>query len=375
MQFTMNNHSLLFIGCYTRGIGGGEGIYTYRFNAKNGQLIPVTIFKSIKNPSFLTVSHGGQYLYAVIETGDFEKKESGGVAAFKINQQTGELTLLNQKTTGGIDPCHITIDHTNQCLLISHYTSGNVAVFQLNSDGSLSERSQFIQYHGSSIHPRQNNPHAHSAVISADNRYVFIQDFGVDCIRQYLLDPIHGKITENKPAIVKIKPGAGPRHFVFHPHQPLVYVVNELNNTVVVYDYAIQTGLLTQKQTITTLPTDFHGENITADIHITADGRFLYVSNRGHNSLAIFAINKNTGELNTLGHQVTLGKWPRNFFITPDDQWLLCANQETNNIVSFYRDKISGQLTPAEQQTFLGKPVCIISNSQDKLLNPAASLL
>jgi 6-phosphogluconolactonase len=353
----MNARSWIFVGCYTRVAGGGEGIYTCRLDMQTGALIPVAVFKDIENPSFVTLSHDGQYLYSVIETDDFENKKSGGVAAFKINQQTGELTLLNQRASDGIDPCHISIDQTDSCILVSNYTGGSIAVFQINTDGSLSACSQFIEYQGSSIHSRQASSHAHAALISADNSDVFITDLGADCLRHYHLDVVNRKVTEAPPAIIKTKPGAGPRHMIFHPNQRYLYVLNELNNTVSFYDYV--KIALTEKQVITTLPADFHGENIAADIHVTANGRFLYASNRGHDSLAIFTIDQNNGELTLLGYQSTLGKTPRNFFITPDDKLLLCANQDSNNIVSFWLDAQAGELTPTGQQSSFGKPVCI----------------
>jgi 6-phosphogluconolactonase len=357
----MSRQPWVFLGCYTCGAGAGEGIYTCKLDPKTGVLTPVAVFKEIENPSFVNLSHNGQYLYAVIEIGDFAGKKSGGVAAFKIDQQSGKLTLLNQRATDGVDPCHVNIDQTDKVVVITNYTSGSVAVFPVNADGSLGEQKQFIQYQTAShVNPiRQEGPHAHSAFISANNRYMFIQDLGGDYIHQYKIDLTQQKIIENNPTVLQAKPGAGPRHLAFHPNQRYAYIVTELSNTVIVCDYAAQTGLLTEKQIVTTLPADFRGESISADIHVTADGRFLYTSNRGHDSLAIFAINKDTGELTAIGHQATLGKAPRNFFITPDDKLLLCANQDTNNIVSFWRDKQTGLLTATGQQLAIGKPVCI----------------
>lgn len=354
----------IFIGCYTRKTNGGKGIYTCTLDAKTGALTLANIFTAIEDPSFLCLSHDNKTLYAAIETDDFNQERSGGVAAFRVDQKTGELTLLNQHLSGAAEPCHISIDKTNNCMLVSNYSvnynGGGVAVFLLNADGSIRERSQLIQYSGVGPFPnRQNYPHAHSAIISPNNQQVFVQDFSGDCIHQYFLDPIRGKLTENNPAVIHMKPGTGPRHFIFHPHKPYAYLVGELNNTVAVFDYAAQSGQLTEKQIMNTLPADFHGADIAADIHFTHDGRFLYVSNRGHDSIAMFSVDQNTGKLTSLGHQSTLGQHPRNFFISSDDRLLLCANQDTDNVVSFYIDANTGLLTPTGEQSHFGKPVCV----------------
>lgn len=353
----MSKQSFIFVGCYTRDVNGGEGIYTCRLDAQTGALNSVAVFNDIQNPSFLALSHNGQYLYAVMEVRNFAGKPSGGIAAFKIDHQTGELTFINEQATNGIDPCHIALDKTDNCIVVSNYTGGSASVFAINADGSLNECKQLMQYHGCGIHTRQESPHAHAALISADNQQVFITDLGTDNIYQYPLDIAQRKIDEKNLVIIKTAAGAGPRHLIFHPNQKYLYVLNELNNTVTVYDY-VKNGV-TEKQTVTTLPADFHSANIAADIHVTADGCFLYASNRGHDSLAIFAIDQNNGKLTLLEHQTTLGQTPRNFFITPDDQLLLCANQDSHNIVSFWRDLQTGYLTPTGQQTKFGKPVCI----------------
>jgi 6-phosphogluconolactonase len=354
--------TLAFIGSQTNWQEkAGEGIYICSFDTQSGALTPISIFKEIENPSFLALSIDRRYLYSVSEVDDFAGKKSGAVAAFSMNATTGHLTLLGYRAVGATGPCHVSIDKTAKVLIVANYSGGSATVFPIQADGSLGEYSQLLSYEGSSVHPNQTTPHAHSAIFSPDNQYVFIQDLGTDKIRRYrlMLEDNNPQLIEQTPAI-QLQPGAGPRHFVFHPSQAMAYLLNELNNTVVVFDYQAADGNLLPKQTLSSLPAHFTGQSSAADIHLTHNGRFLYASNRGHDSLAIFAVHPKTGELTLVGHQSTLGEHPRNFVISTDDRFLLCANRNSDEIVCFHLDKNTGELTPQQTDKYFCKPVCVI---------------
>ncbi len=361
----MNNY-WAFVGCNTSRESGGKGIYTLHFNSEDGSFTPCAVFEDIADPTFLRLTRNGQYLYAVIETDDFADN-GGGVAAFRVNQRTGTLTRINQQATGGASPCHLTLDRTETCLVASNYTGGSVAVFLLNFDGSIGERQQLLKYQGSSAHPtRQLQPHAHSAIISPDNDYVFVQDLGTDHIYQYRLDTKHTQLNTRSSVTINLHAGAGPRHLIFHPSQPFAYLMNEINSSVVVFDYQPQPGsvnCLLPKQTISSLPNDLpndsRSENTAADIHITNNGHFLYASNRGHDSLAIFSIHPTTGKLTLLRHQSTLGEHPRNFVLTQDNRFLLCTNRDSDDVVSFHLNVNTGELVATGHKINVPKPTCI----------------
>jgi len=348
----------LFVGSKTQfDHNPGRGIYTYQFDSMTGSLTLVEVFEDIVNPTFLMTTQDGRYLYSVIEVGNFMGEKAGGIAAFSVHPKTAKLTLLNCRLTGGASPCHVRLDRQEKVLFVSNYNGGSVAVFPIAADGSLEMCSQLIQYQGSSVHPNQQQPHAHAVMVLPDNRYVFTADLGTDVIHSYTFDTGAKKLVENYQS-VHLMPGAGPRHFALHPHLSVLYVVNELDSTVVVFDVHKESGYLTPKEIVTSLPAEFVGQNSAADIHVTHNGKFLYASNRGHDSLAIFTINAQTGELESLGHQSVSGKHPRNFMITPDDNWLLCANRDSDNIVSFRLNTETGMLTHVADYA-CNKPICL----------------
>lgn len=349
----------LFVGCNTWDGRGGDGICSYSFDLASGKFGENAFtYTDIPEPTFIKSSKDGRLLYATIETANFNS-HGGGVAAFTVNSQTGALTLLNHQPTSGSHPCHIALDPTEHCLIVTNYSGGSAAIFPLSGKGEIGAHNQLLSYQGSSQHPeRQTQSHAHSAVISPDNQYVFIQDLGTDRIYQYYLDVTQAKLTPNRPATIDIHAGAGPRHMVFHPQLSIAYLINELDSTVIVFDYHPSQGHLIAKQTIASLPENFTDKNTAADIHITSDGRFLYVSNRGYDNLAIFLVNEKTGELTLIDQQPTLGQHPRNFMITPDDNFLLCANRNTDNIVSFRINLKHGRLTPVANLN-VKKPTCV----------------
>lgn len=348
----------VYIGTYTS--EGGEGIYIYRFDPETGKLEKTGKTTGLMNPSFLTIDSRQRYLYAVNEVSSFAGKRVGGVSSFLINEKNGELTFLNSKPSGGTGPCYVTLDKMDRYLLVANYGSGSVCVLPINDDGSLGNPTDLIQHEGSSINPkRQEGPHAHSVVVGPSNRYVYVPDLGLDKIMIYRFDSNQGKLTPNKIPYVSTKPGAGPRHFIFHPNNRLAYLINELDSTIVAYAYNEHDGSLKEIQTISTLPKNFTGVNIAADIHVTPSGKFLYGSNRGHDSLVIYQINEETGMLNYVGHEHTRGSFPRNFAIDPFGKFLLVANRKGNNIVSFRINAETGLLKPTGHEIPIASPACI----------------
>jgi 6-phosphogluconolactonase len=312
------------------------------------------------NPTFLALHPNGQFLYAVSEIRDASGRHGGFVNAFAISPQTGHLRFLNRQSSQGAGPCHLSVDRTGRVALAANYVSGSAAVLPIGGDGRLGEASDKVQHHGSSVHPRrQESPHAHSITPSPDNRFALVADLGLDRIMVYRLDLSAGRLTPNDPPWGAVAPGAGPRHLAFHPLRPLVYVVNELGNTVTAFAWEALRGALRETQTISTLPPEFHDESSGADVHIAPSGRFLYASNRGHDSIAIFSIDRATGLLSAVAHQPTLGKCPRNFVMDSTGRWLLAANQETDSVVVFRIEAKSGKLSSMGPAANVSMPVCL----------------
>lgn len=353
-----SNELLVYVGTYTNK-GTSEGIYVCKLNLATGAL---TKFSSIKsdNPAFLALDRKRRFLYAANEIGEFAGKKSGAVSAFAINQKTGELTFLNQQATNSPGPCSVIVDKTGKCVLTANYSGGSITAFPVKPDGSLSEASDLVQHQGSSVNPdRQKEPHAHTIIIDDSNRFAFCADLGMDKVMIYKLDARRGKLTPNTQAFAPVKSGAGPRHFKLHPNNKFAYVINELDSTVTAFAYDKTQGTLKEIQTIPTLPGDFTGMNYCADIHVHPSGKFLYGSNRGHDSIVAFAVDGATGRLSVVQHQATGGKWPRNFAVDPTGQFLLVANQNTDNIVVFRLNQQNGQLTPTGHTLELPLPVCL----------------
>jgi 6-phosphogluconolactonase len=349
---------LVYVGTYTT--GKSEGIYLYRMNLSSGELKHVATTQGVVNPSFLALAPSRRYLYAVNEVEKFEGRKSGAVSAFSVNQRTGELRLLNQKPSLGADPCYVDVDVKGRFVLIANYTGGNVTVFPVQRDGSLGESTDTKQYHGSSVNrERQEVPHAHCIVLDPTNRFAYSCDLGTDKIMIFRFDARNGKLLANQQPWVQTKPGAGPRHLAFHPGGKYVFVLSELHSAVSVFSRDAETGTLQELQTLTTLPQDFKGQNTGADIHVSPDGQFLYCSNRGHDSIAIFTIDARRGALTSVGHEPTRGMTPRNFAIDPTGTFLLVANQKSDNIVTFRIDQKTGGLSSAGQVVQAPSPVCL----------------
>ena len=348
----------VYFGTYTRGIS--EGIYRSELNLTTGKLQPPKLAAKTASPSFVAIHPTRPLLYAVGEMSSFQGKKAGAVSAFSIDRTTGDLTLLNQQSSEGVGPCHVTIDPTGGNVLVANYGSGSIACLPIGKDGRLGEATSSFQHEGSSVNPqRQQGPHAHSMNLDAAGRFAFAADLGLDKILIYRFDPAQGKLTPNDPPSTKLPPGAGPRHFAFHPSGRHAYVINELHSTVTLFDYDAKRGTLRSRQTITTLPKGYDGPNSTAEVQVHPSGRFLYGSNRGHDSIACFSIDPSTGRLTPIGHESSGGKTPRNFGIDPTGRYLLAANQNTDNVVVFRIDPRTGKLHPTGQSITVGMPVCV----------------
>ena len=349
---------LVFVGTYTG--TGSEGIYAYRFNPEKCELSKIGLVAKTDNPSFITIDPDGQFLYSVNETDSFQNEPTGSVSVFAINRESGRLTLLQRIPSLGAGPAHLSLDSSSRHLMVANYNSGNAAVFPIGKDGRLDPHTAFIQNTGSGVNPdRQSGPHAHFIQATSDNRFVMIADLGIDRVLVYGFDGISGSLTPIDSGFVKLDPGSGPRHIAFHPSGRYVYVLNELTSAVTVFSYESETGRMQKKQTVSTLPGNFHGENTAAEIAVDAKSQFLYLSNRGDDSIGLFSINSKDGSLMPVGWISSGGKTPRHFEIDPTGQWLLAANQNSNNIVLFRIDQVSGKLIQTSLSSDLISPVCI----------------
>ena len=348
------NENYLLIGTYTS--GKSEGVYVYRFNSTTGDFDSVSMIKT-SNPSYLAISPDEKFVYAVNENQD--KGNGGKVSSFTFDKQQGKLSFINEQQSAGDDPCYVSVDKTNKWIAIANYTSGTLSVLPIRENGRLDAATTVIQQTGYSVNTeRQTSPHMHCAVFSKDNKYLFAADLGTDKLMAYSFDEKNGKLTEASPAFVMVKAGTGPRHLTFHPNNKYAYLIEELTGTISAYSY--KNGVFTLFQNASALPPDYMGEVGSADIHVSADGNFLYASNRGEsNTIAIFKINQKNGSIALVDHQTTLGKTPRNFNFDPSGNFLLVANQDTDDIVIFKVDKKTGLLSDSGKRIKAGNPVCL----------------
>ena len=348
----------VFVGTYTR--GDSKGIYAYRMSGATGSLTPLGLAAEVSNPSFLAIDPSNRFLYAVGEINNFEGKPGGAVSAFAI-QKDGRLTLLNQASSGGAGPCHLTVDAQGKHVLVANYGGGNLSVLGTESDGRLGNSTAFVQHQGSSVNPRrQSRPHAHGVYLDAGNRFAVVADLGLDKLMIYRFDASKGTLQPNEPAFASVRPGAGPRHFAFHPKGRYAYVINELDSTLTTFEYDPDRGSFKELATLSTLPSDFDGTNFPAEVAVHPSGKFVYGSNRGADNIVIFAVDEHSGALKTVGWQATEGSNPRNFAIDPSGQYLLVANQDSHNIVVFRIDQETGKLSPAGHTVGIDSPVCIV---------------
>ncbi len=351
---------LVYVGTYTN--HGSKGIYSYRFDSSTGKLTSLELAAEAEAPSFLAISPSGQFLYAVNELEKYNGQPTGAVSAFAIHPKTGKLTLLNQLSSRGEDPAHVTLDRTGKYVLVANYTTGSVAVYPILKDGRLGEASSFVQHKGHSVNPeRQEGPHAHAIALSPDNRFAIVADLGLDELLVYRFDAANGTLGA-KPQIVHTSPGAGPRHLVFSSNGKFLYVINEIKSTVVTYSYDPVNAALHELQSISALPQGFKGDSTAAEIEIDPSGKFLYASNRAaaeDGTIAVFAIDRDKGTVTHVETDSSGGKAPRNFAIDPTGSWLLAANQDSNNIVVFRLDRKTGHLTRTEESREISSPVCL----------------
>lgn len=345
---------LIFVSSFAPGDKGA--IQAFQWEPKAGQLQPVQKTTGVEHPFFLALSRDQKFLYS-IHAKVFSGKEHEQIAAYQLEGRTGGLKLLNRASARGTAACSLDVDATGKSVFVANYTSGSIASLPIKADGSLGEAASFFQHVGSSVNDaRQKEPHAHCVVVSPDNRFVFAADLGLDQVLSYRLDAKTSKLTPNDPPFAKSPAGAGPRHLTFHPNGQRVYVINELSNSVTVFDYDAKAGSLTEIQTISTVPTDFKGTSHCADLKITPNGRFLFGTNRGHDSIAAYRIGDD-GRLTLIAIEPSLGKGPQNLAILPGGETLLCANMPGDNLATFQIDKQTGRLTS------IGKPIDITSPS------------
>ena len=351
---------LLYVGTYTQDKSSSKGIYAYRYDAASQELTSLGLAAETTNPSWVAIHPNGRYLYAVNEIQNYKGPNSGGVSAFSIDRSTGKLTFLNEVSSRGADPCYITVDPSGKYVLVANYTGGSIATFPISADGKVGEASAFVQHTGHGLNPkRQEAAHAHSIDLSPDEHYAFVDDLGLDDLFVYKFDKGKGSLKPNNPPFAKLDAGAGPRHFALHPAGEYAYVISELASTVTAFSFASKAGTFNRLQTISTLPKDFKGENDDAEIEIHPSGKFLYASNRGHDSITVFAIDPAKGTLTLVEHASTEGKEPRNFAIDPTGTLLFAENQNSNNVVVFRIDGQTGKLTPTGKTFEVGQPVCI----------------
>ena len=358
MNQTPVSQTLVYIGTYTG--AKSQGIYLARLDSATGVLSRQELAAETINPSFLAVHPNRRFLYAVNEVSNPVGKSGPAVVAFGIAAATGKLSLLNAQPTGGAAPCHLVVDQAGQNVLVANYDGGSLTVLPIAADGRLGPATACIQHHGASVNPhRQTAPHAHGIALDPANRFAVCADLGLDKLLSYHFDPQHGTLTPNDPPAVSLRPGSGPRHFVFHPTGRFGYAINELTSTITMFTCDARRGTLAESQTVTTLPDDFKGTNYPSEIVVQPQGKFLYGANRGHDSLVVFAINNQTGWLTLIEHQSTGGKNPRHFGIDPTGKFLLVANQNSDSLVVFRRDPQSGRLAATGPVTTVGAPTCV----------------
>jgi len=348
----------LYVGTYS--VRGSEGVYVYNFDRQQQSFELIQTASTPESPSFIALSPDGQYLYSTNRGGLESHPDWGSVSSFSVDKSSGELTHLNDISSYGISPCHVAVDDEQDWLYVSHYGGGSLSVFPIEAGGEVGELTDSVQHSGSSVNPnRQEAPHVHSIQAVPESNYFLTADLGLDQVKVYQMN--QSEAVEE--FVIASEPGSGPRHFTQSADNRFLYIAEELTSTVSVHILNIEKGKTKQIQRISTLPDDYSENSTVADIHLSPDGKFLYISNRGHNSLAIFAVNEKDGTLTSKGYQSTQGEIPRNFTIDPQGEFVLVANQNTDNIVYFDRDPQTGQLTATGTELSVPSPVCLILTS------------
>ena len=355
----------LYVGTFTaqppHPRGRAEGIYVYHFDPAAVALIHEQTVPDVPSPSFLALAPDRRHLYSVNAVPEIDGYPGGGVSAFAVDPATGRLAFLNRQSSHGAGPCHVSVDRTGRWALAANFAGGSVAVLPIQSDGSLGPATDVHQHVGSSAHPqRQAGPHAHSLNLDPSNRFALVCDLGLDRVLIYRFDSERGKLTPNeRQPWATVQPGSGPRHLDYHPNGRYVYLINEINSTVTAFAYGTADGTLNELQTLSTLPVGFQGDNSTADLHVHPSGRFVYGSNRGHDSIVIYAVDEQSGRLSYVGHESTRGQVPRNFWIDPSGALVLVANQDSDDVMAFRIDEGSGRLSFIRKVADVPSPVCL----------------
>jgi 6-phosphogluconolactonase len=349
----------VYVGTYTG--SGSRGIYLFEFDPASGAATAPVLAGESDNPSFLAVHPDGRVLYAVNELASFGGAPTGAVSAFAIDPASGKLTRLNQQPSGGADPCYLAVDKAGRNVLVANYTAGTVSVLPLSADGHLRPASTIRQQAGTGPNKaRQEGPHAHQIVLDAAEAFAFALDLGADRIFVYRYGAASGTLELNDPKAAVLAPGSGPRHLAWHPSGKIAYVISELGSTVTAFRYDAGRGALDAFQTVTTLPAGFSGPNKAAEVAVSPDGRFLYASNRGDDSLAVFSIDATSGTLTASDRVPTGGRAPRHFAIDTSGRWLLVANEDSDSVTFFRLDSASGRPSPIGRPLVLSKPVCVL---------------
>ncbi|CAM3883852.1 lactonase family protein [Cohnella lubricantis] len=344
-----------FIGSYAE--ADGPGLYACAYDEQTGSLKLLDQASGLLNPTFLVPNEDNNMLYTIMEHKDADGRKSGAAAAFRFDPAEGKLQRINDELTTPATTCHITLDRTHRLAVTSSYHGGLLGVSPILEDGRIGPSAEVHKHEGSSVHPAQTQARVHSVIVDPNNKYAVVSDLGMDKLIVYKLDaPNHRLVPHGETSIA---PGSGPRHFVFHPELPYAYGINELSSTITVYSYDAAAGKLAVVQTISTLPENYDGDNATADIHLSPDGKFVYGSNRGHDSVAVYRVDSGSGRLSAIEYAPTLGGHPRNFGVSPDGRFVLVANRDGNNVVTFSRDAETGKLTPTGSELKVSKPVCI----------------
>lgn len=348
----------VYFGTYTG--TKSKGIYAWRMS-EDGKLTPVGLVGATANPTYLAVHPNGKVLYSIGEVNKFGDKKAGSVSAFEIDTGSGKLTFLNTQSSGGTGPCHLDVDRAGKCVVVANYGGGSVEALPIQKDGSLGEPGTFIQHEGTSVDKsRQEGPHGHCILIDPSQKFAVACDLGLDKVLVYKLDAAKAKLTPNDPPFATIAPGSGPRHIAFHPNKKFAYVISEMLCTMTAFEWNSARGTLKQIQTISTLPGAVEKGFSTAEVYVHPSGKFVYGSNRGHDSIVVYACDEKTGQLTLVEHQSTQGKVPRHFAIDPSGKFLLAENQNTDNVVEFSIDQKSGKLTPTGEKIEVGSPVCAV---------------
>ncbi len=329
------------------------------FDSQTGALTAPEFLEQAEAPSFFVIHPDGKHLYTCNSIANYQDKPEGSISAYSIEPKTGKLTLLNRKPAGGAEPCYLSLDRSGRYVLDANYDGGNVCVYVIQSDGSLGERTAFVQHTGHSVNPeRQTRAYAHCIIADPDNRFILVADLGVDKVFVYRFNEKDGSLKPNDPPSVSVKPGSGPRHITFHPSGKFVYVINEMASTVTGFNWNSRKGTLTEFQTVSTLPADFKGFSTCAEIKVHPNGKFLYASNRGRNSIAVFAVDPKNGHLRFIEDVPTRGKMPRYFGFDPTKRWIIVGNHDSDNAVVFRVDDRTGKLTQNGPPIKVPNPFC-----------------